>query len=152
MLAVPPLPALELRGGQRATVESWSRGAGVLRLRHGGTEALVRVERCAAGRLRDAYPVAAHDVELVLETDPRAETVPALLRTLAEAVSAADPRCRRVVYAVPEGDRTATEHAEAAGFRYVVDIDVADRQLSLLVREPGWVTNTDMDLDHVPGT
>lgn len=62
----------------------------------------MRVERCAAGRRQDAYPVAAHDVELVPETDERAKTIPALLRTMAEAVDAAAPaaagsctRCRK---------------------------------------------------------
>ena len=45
--------------------------------------------------------------------------------------------------------------AESAGFRYVVDVDVPDEdgvveQLSLLVREPDFVTHVDMDLDHVP--
>lgn len=152
MLAVPALPVLNVQGAWRSTAESWSRRAGRLRLREGDAETMVRVERCAAGRLRDAYPVGAHDVELVLETDQDAKTVPALLRTLVAAVRAADPRCRRVVYAVAEGDRIATEYAEAAGFRYVVDIDVQHKQLSLLVHEPEWVTHTDTDLDHVPGT
>ncbi|GCE44881.1 hypothetical protein Rhow_000507 [Rhodococcus wratislaviensis] len=42
--------------------------------------------------------------------------------------------------------------AEAAGFRYVVDVDVAESELSLLVSEPGWVTEVDIDLEHVPGS
>jgi hypothetical protein len=77
---------------------------------------------------------------------------PEALGLLLRAVLAADPDCRRVVHAVPEGDRTAIEAAEAAGFRYVVDVDLHDRQLSLLVAEPGWVTATDLDLDRVPGS
>ncbi|MEU9448906.1 hypothetical protein [Streptomyces sp. NPDC048277] len=153
MPAVPGLPALTVEGAGRATVESWNRRSGSLRLRRGGTEALVRVERCAAGRLRDAYPVSAHDVELVLDrAEQRAATAPVLLGALVRAVRAADPRCRRVVYAVAEGDRVATEHAEAAGFRYAVDVDLRDEPLSLLVHEPDWVTHTDMDLDRVPGS
>ncbi|MGP3962073.1 hypothetical protein ACTWPT_39400 [Nonomuraea sp. 3N208] len=107
--------------------------------------ARVRLERCAAGRLRDAYPVAAHDVELQVDG---AGTE--LLLALVDAVSVADPRCRRVVYAVQEGDLPRIAAAEAAGFRYVVDVDLADAQLSLLVAEPGWATRTDTDLDHVP--
>lgn len=152
MLAVPALPVLRVDGAARTTVESWSRRAGRLRLGAGGAEITVRVERCAAGRLKDAYPVGAHDVEVVLETDQGTETASALLRTLVRAVRAADPRCRRVVYAVAEGDRNAADRAASAGFRYVVDVDLADRQLSLLVHEPDWVTDTDADLDHVPGT
>ncbi|RVX38879.1 hypothetical protein EDD27_1207 [Nonomuraea polychroma] len=110
-------------------------------------DADVRLERCATGRLRDAYPVAAHDLELRVN-----EATTGLLRALVEAVSVADPRCRRVVYAVPEGDLAGIAAAEAAGFRYVVDVDLADAQLSLLVAEPAWVTRTDMDLDNVPDT
>ncbi|MEU6408200.1 hypothetical protein [Microbispora sp. NPDC046933] len=106
----------------------------------------VRLERCAAGRLRHAYPVAAHDIEL-----QAAEADAGLLRALVDAVAEADPQCRRVVYAVPEGDLDRMAVAEAAGFRYVIDVDLADAQLSLLVVEPEWVTRTDMDLDHVPG-
>ncbi|MEU6729342.1 hypothetical protein ABZ917_37050 [Nonomuraea wenchangensis] len=112
--------------------------------RHG---AGVRLERCAAGRLRDAYPVAAHDLELrVAEADAE------LLRALVDDIAAADPQCRRVVYAVPQGDLDRMAVGEAAGFRYVVDVDLADEQLSLLVAEPEWVTRTDMDLNHVPGS
>lgn len=152
MLSIPALPQLDVEGTWQTTRESWSRLTGTLRLRRRDTDVLVRVERCAAGRLRDAYPVAAHDVELALESDQRAQTVPALLRTLLEAVRVADPRCRRVVYAVGEGDRVAQQHAEAVGFRFVVDVDLQDRQLSLLVHEPEWVTRTDTDLGHLPGT
>ncbi|GAA4965842.1 hypothetical protein HD597_007027 [Nonomuraea thailandensis] len=107
----------------------------------------VRLERCAAGRLRDAYPVAAHDLEVQA---PEADA--GLLRAVVDAVAQADPHCRRVVYAVPEGDLNRMAVAESAGFRYVVDVDLADAQLSLLVAEPEWVTRTDMDLDHVPGS
>ncbi|MFG2937796.1 hypothetical protein [Streptomyces sp. NPDC048282] len=152
MFAVPELPAVTVEGVGETTVESWNRRWGRLRLLDGDRRTLVRVERCAAGRLRDAYPAGAHDVEVVVESAGRGDPAPALLRTLVDAVRAADPRCRRIVYAAEEGDRTATEYAEAAGFRYVVDIDLKDRRLSLMVHEPGWVTGTDMDLDHVPGT
>ncbi|MGP3911331.1 hypothetical protein [Nonomuraea sp. 10N515B] len=107
--------------------------------------ARVRLERCAAGRLREAYPVAAHDIELQVD-----EAGTELLRALVDSVSVADPRCRRVVYAVPEGDLARIAAAESAGFRYVVDVDLADAQLSLLVAEPAWVTRTDMDLGQVP--
>jgi len=38
------------------------------------------------------------------------------------------------------------------GFRHVVDVDVPGEELSLLVREPEWVTQVDADLDRVPGS
>ncbi|MEU6251398.1 hypothetical protein [Streptomyces sp. NPDC047043] len=59
---------------------------------------------------------------------------------------------REPVYAVPEGDRASMAAAETAGFRYAVDVELRDQQLSLLVAEPDWVTVTGMDLDHVPGS
>ncbi|WP_055523930.1 hypothetical protein [Streptomyces graminilatus] len=155
MLAVPALPDLTVEGPWQVTVETWSRREGRLRVRGAEADAdtVVRIERCAAGRLRDAYPVGAHDVELVLEPEQqRARRAPALLRALALAVHAADVRCRKVVYAVEEDDRAGMDRAEAAGFRYVVDTDLQERRLSLLVHEPAWVTHTDMDLDRVPGS
>ncbi|MFF6787229.1 hypothetical protein [Streptomyces sp. NPDC012510] len=152
MLTVPALPALDVPGPWQTTVESWTRFTGSLRMRGPSGEVVVAVERCAAGRLRDAYPVGARDVELLIHTGLRAETLPNILRPLVRAVRAADPGCRRVVYAVTEGDRAGVEAAEATGFRYAVDVDLQDKQLSLLVAEPDWVTVTDMDLDHVPGT
>ncbi|MER7045058.1 hypothetical protein [Streptomyces jumonjinensis] len=154
MPAIPPLPELAVPDAYRTTVESWQRFTGSLRLHGQGTEAAVQVERCAAGRLQGAYPAGAHDVEVRIESEVRGDVLTTLLRTLVGAVRAADARCRRIVYAVDEGGVEKIEAAEAAGFRYVVDVDVQDLELSLLVAEPSWVTATDMDLDlaHVPGT
>ncbi|GLZ11998.1 hypothetical protein Acsp04_22330 [Actinomadura sp. NBRC 104425] len=152
MTEVPPIPVLHLEGGWQVAVEDWKRCSGRLRLRDGGVDAGVHVERCAAGRLRDAYPVGARDVEVQVTDAVADEALTALLRELAEAVQRADPECRRVVYAAPEGDADQVAAAECAGFRRVVDVDLADRQLSLLVVEPDWVTRTDIDLDHVPET
>ncbi|TMR89437.1 hypothetical protein [Nonomuraea basaltis] len=148
MTAVPPLPLLDLDADWQATVQAWTRSAGRLHVHGDGVNADVRVERCAAGRLRDSYPVGSHDMELRVCGEPLAE----ILRTLADAVTKADPQCRRVVYAAPEGDLERVAAAESAGFRYVVDVDLADEQLSLLVAEPDRVTTTDMDLGHVPET
>lgn len=108
----------------------------------------VSAERCATGRLRSAYPVSEHDVEIRV---PGADAE--LLRSAIAEVMAADPACRRIVYAVAEGDLIATTAAEAAGFRYVVDVDLPDgAALSLLVVEPDWVTATDHDTDAITAT
>ncbi|MGN9842631.1 hypothetical protein ACTMTI_31340 [Nonomuraea sp. H19] len=148
MTAVPSLPAIDVDDGWQATVEAWTRRAGRLHLHRDGVVADVRVERCAAGRLREAYPVGAHDLELRVCGGPLAE----LLRTLFDAVTKADPACRRVVYAAQEGALEEVAAAQAAGFRHVVDVDLVDEQLSLLVAEPAGVRGTDVDLDRVPGT
>lgn len=116
-----------------------------------GTTVDATLERCTNGRLRDAYPVAEHDIEIRLDDAPTDELA-ALLRTLSAAVQEADPQCRRVVFGAPRGDLATLAAAENAGFRYVVDVDLADTSLSLAVGEPSWVTSVDMDLDRVPGT
>jgi hypothetical protein len=110
----------------------------------------VVLERCAAGRLRDAYPVAEHDIEVQLTGTslPRPQLT-SLLSEVVAAVEAADPACRRIVFAVPEGDLDRISAAEEAGFRYVVDVDLPDSSLSLLVAEPTWVTRIDSDDDAV---
>ena len=115
---------------------------------------MIRVERCLTGRLASAYPVAGHDVELRVEDVP-AEQLVALLREHSDRILAEDPACRKVVFAAHVGDLAAVAAAEAAGFRYVVDVDVPEarggtEELSLLVREPDFVTAVDMDLDRVP--
>ena len=109
--------------------------------------ASVLFERCVAGRLSRAYPAAAHDVELRASSPSVAE-----LRSWADKAFAADERCRRVVYAVAAGDAVGSENAREAGFRHVVDVDLADEELELWVVEPDWVTKTDVDLDRVPGS
>jgi hypothetical protein len=65
----------------------------------------------------------------------------------------ADPACRRVVFASDAAALDRIAAAEAAGYRYVVDVDVeADEQLSLLVTEPGHLTQEPLDVGDMPGT
>ncbi|MCK8616298.1 hypothetical protein [Gordonia sp. C13] len=93
-------------------------------------------------------------------TDASPEDLISSLSVVISAARQADPECRKVVFAVerdgPEQARSRAIRtiaaAEAAGLRYVVDVDVPGHELSLLVSEPDWVTEVDMDLDHVPGT
>ncbi|MCH5672870.1 hypothetical protein [Streptomyces gilvus] len=145
MLTVPALPDLALPG-------AGGRFSAAVRLEVGGEATTVHVERCAAGRLRDTYPVAAHDVEVRPDPHLHGPELSAVLGQLAAAIRVADGRCRRVVYAVDAPDPARVAAAEEAGFRYVVDVDVAGREHSLLVAEPGWVTATDMALERVPGS
>ncbi|HKT04002.1 MAG TPA: hypothetical protein VJT31_31115 [Rugosimonospora sp.] len=103
--------------------------------------------RCAPGRLHDAYPAGEHDIEIRLPGGADME----LLRRLSAAIETDSPRCRRIVYAAPEGDLADIAAAEAADFRYVVDVDVPGASLSLLVAEPGWVTQIGtVDVPTVP--
>lgn len=111
-----------------------------------------RVERCAVGRLRDSYPVHSHDVEIRVPEQLRGPGLSAELQKAARDALAEDPRCRRVVYSAPADDPSAREAAIAAGFRFVVDVDLPGQEVSLFVLEPAWVTTVDMDLDRVPGT
>ncbi|WP_216896741.1 hypothetical protein [Nocardia alni] len=133
---------------------SWSRTRGRLLLGHGESRAAtVELQRCAVGRLRHSYPVGARDTEVRLAELSGSGALTDVLRSVAAAIREAEPLCRKVVYAVEsDGGRPATVAAvEAAGFRYVVDVDVADAELSLFVCEPDWVTGADIDLDSVPG-
>lgn len=106
----------------------------------------IRVRRARAGDLVDAYPAGSHDVELL----PPADASAALLAQAAEEAFAVDPRCRRVVLAVPEGDLQAIARAEDAGFRYVVDVEIRAGGRSLLVREPDWVLAQPHVLEDIP--
>jgi hypothetical protein len=83
---------------------------------------------------------------------PRSSRLTAFLDELGAAILAADRACRRVVVAVAPDDLAAISAAESVCFRHVVDVDVPGEELSLLVREPEWVTQVDADLDRMPGT
>ncbi|GAA4788982.1 hypothetical protein FRX94_06695 [Corynebacterium canis] len=89
--------------------------------------------------LRHTYPFGQHDVELTYGTADE-------LRTDTAAIFAAEPRCRRVVVAVPEGDLEAIAECESAGYRYVLDVQLRDgKEVSLMVNEPEWVTSKDKE-------
>ncbi|NBM20910.1 hypothetical protein [Streptomyces sp. GC420] len=152
MITVPAAPDLHLDPRWEAVPVRRGRHMSHLRVTGHGTGIDVRVERCAAGRLRHTYPAGARDMEVRVDGPCPRETLAALLRSLADAVDAADPSCRRIVFAAASGDRGSVTAAQSAGFRYVTDVDLGREELSLLVAEPAWVTRTDIDLDRVPGS
>ncbi|MFD5259191.1 hypothetical protein ACFWM5_41125 [Streptomyces bobili] len=154
MISVPPLPDLQLTA--RWNVSPLRRWPHAQELRISRTDEaaagpVIRIERCAAGRLRDTYPVAAHDVEIQAGACS-VEDLPHLLTAVTENLGATDPRCRRLVLAVPADDLVRLTAAESAGFRYVVDVDLGTAEHSLLTWEPAWATQNDPNLDRVPGT
>jgi hypothetical protein len=144
------MPLIRAEGWTIVSQQS-SRHATKFVLTKAGTNLDATLERCAHGRLRDAYPVAERDIEIRLD-DLLTDELTALLDALSVAVQQADPQCRRVVFGANRGDLATLAAAEKAGFRYVVDVDLARASLSLTVTEPSWVTSVDMDLDRVPGT
>lgn len=155
-----PLPRLTFDAPWSAETVWWSSARARFVLgRDGGHAVTVDLSRCARGRLRRAYPVAARDVEVQLPDVIAADDLTTVLRVVAQAVRESDPLCRKVIHAVdcdgtggrPLGGSVALAAAERAGFRHVVDVDIAEAQLSLLVAEPDWVTEVDIDLDRVPG-
>ena len=119
-----------------------------LRFDHHGSAIEFSARRCADGRLRHAYPVGAHDVELAITDDAASQGVTRPLAALAQTILNSDINCRRVVFAAPASDAAMVYAAEAAGFRYVIDVDVPGAELSLLVAEPNWIT--ELDGDRVP--
>ncbi|MCG5220908.1 hypothetical protein [Streptosporangium sp. KLBMP 9127] len=153
-MSIPPLPIPVLGPRWHATTaDGWSRTAGRLLVTIGGIRMPVLLERCAAGRLRDAYPVSGHDTEVRFAAGPPGgEPARALLRELAGAIQQADPLCRRVVCGATVGDDILFDAAQGAGFRYVVTVDVAAGSIRLFVAEPAWVTAVDLNLDQVPQT
>ncbi len=118
---------------------------------NGGTPHEVRARFAVRGPLGTAYPAGIADLEL----DLRGLGDPDALRGLGEQILRENPACRRVVLPVPAGDLDAIGFAEDAGFRYVVDVDVAGErgeitELSLLVLEPGWVADAPTAVDDLP--
>ncbi|MFM1724803.1 hypothetical protein ABEU20_003398 [Rhodococcus sp. PAM 2766] len=117
----------------------------------GGTSHEVRARFAVRGPLGNAYPAGIADVEL----DLRGLGDTAVLGDLAERILRENPQCRRIVLPVPAGDLDAIGFGEDAGFRYVVDVDIPGEreevtELSLLVREPGWVADAPTAVDDLP--
>lgn len=149
-MTFPTLPALNLPESWSVAVHQVGRTRSEYVLRPpDSAELSVIVERSGAGRLADSYPVSTHDIE-VRVSGARPGTLTLVLAQVAAAVQQDDPHCRRVVFAAPVRDLAVIAAAEQAGFRYVVDVDIAGGSVSLMVVEPAWVTRVDMDLDRVP--
>jgi hypothetical protein len=123
-----------------------------VRLRYSFEGAAIEIgaRRSVDGWLRDAYPISHHDVELHCVNGFASQGFTAALAELSQAIFAADSHTRRVVFAAAAGDEAAVSAARAAGFRYVLDVDVPGADLSLLVAEPDWVTTRDASLDQIP--
>lgn len=106
----------------------------------------VSVAFVASTPIAAAYPAGARD-RLI---GPDAQAGSPAIQLVSEQVMAADPACRRLVLAVDEGDVAGIARGEAAGYRYVLDVDVPGRSLSLLTAEPDWVLEDSRHLDDVP--
>lgn len=103
--------------------------------REGADLGSVAVRHTLTGRLSEAYPVGARDLEVEVHTeDPQA------LWAATHEIFEHDSACRRIVLATNVGDIPAIDFGERAGYRYVVDVEIpGDIELSLLVAEPEWV-------------
>ncbi|MDO4606022.1 MAG: hypothetical protein Q4B12_01710 [Bowdeniella nasicola] len=101
----------------------------------GAPAGYVLLRHTLTGRLQEAYPVGARD----LEVEPHMED-PAALQAATHWIFQDDTACRRVVLATAAEDIPAIDFGERAGYRYVVDVEIAgDVELSLLAAEPEWV-------------
>jgi hypothetical protein len=145
-MTIPPLRALKLD-------TEWTQlsddGRDVrLRFHQKGNAIEFSARRCAEGRLRDAYPVSAHDVELNVSTRVAPQGITRPLAALTQTILNSDHSCRRVVFAAASDDAATVSAVEAAGFRCVLDVDVPGAELSLLVAEPSWIL--ELDDDRIP--
>ncbi|MFB0832980.1 hypothetical protein ACX8Z9_01755 [Arthrobacter halodurans] len=106
----------------------------------------VSVALVVRSELDAAYPASVRDRLLKPSDDATAEA----LQLVSELVMDAHPSCRRLVVSTPEGDVAQIARAEKAGYRYVVDVDLPDRSVSLMAAEPGWVLEESRRIDDVP--
>lgn len=145
----PPIAVPRLASSLAATAVAATRHSLDLRIRPAsGPATTIRLQRCAAGHLRDSYPTGAYDIEIDAPTALSGE----ILAILVPAIQDAEPHCRRIVVAPSTDDDRAVAAALSAGFRLVTDVDLPDAHLALLVAEPHWVTVHDTDPATVPGT
>ncbi|WP_120005615.1 hypothetical protein [Nesterenkonia muleiensis] len=114
---------------------------------HGGTAAgRIRVSRVVSTAYEVTYPVGTQDRLLEVSDDAAAEAI----QLVSEHLFAHATHCRRLVIACPEEDVEQIAQAEQAGYRYVVDVDLPDRSVSLMTAEPQWVLEQSRNIDIVP--
>lgn len=138
-----PLPP-SWRCSAVAAPEGWA--AAYVVTENGSPAGEVNVAFVASTPLATAYPAGLRD-RLI---QPSPESGAQAVQIVSEQIMAADPACRRLVLAVEEGDVAGVARGEAAGYRYVLDVDVPGRSLSLLAAEPDWVLEDSRHLDNVP--
>ncbi|MEV6161943.1 GNAT family N-acetyltransferase [Streptomyces sp. NPDC052052] len=132
------------------------RAYSVSRGHDGQPVARLTVHRVVHHPLRGCYPVGAHDLLLELVVTPPhapATAVPdtaELLGSLAAALFAADPSCRRIMTAPAVEDIAAQERYAAGGFRPVAEADVREGTVLLMVVEPEQVTTIATSLSDMP--
>lgn len=118
-----------------------------LSIEHSGNPVtIVSVKRVVDTNFGLTYPSGLLDRILIL-----APLVPAeAIQLASEFMMDADPACRRLIIACEEGDVAAIGVAEAAGYRYVVDVDLHSGSYALLTAEPDWVLEESRNIDEVP--
>jgi len=144
---MPVLPAL----GDGWTLRPAGHGGHTYLASHpDGPEAFtVGVRRVWQDPLRAAYPIGAHDIAVRL--DPSApERAAGLLRALAPALFAADPRCRRIVAAPHEDDPRTQRVLADGGFRRVAEADLPGGPVVLFAAEPPHIAGLSTALDDMP--
>ncbi|APF41144.1 hypothetical protein [Neomicrococcus aestuarii] len=115
---------------------------------NGEDRGTVNVASAARHPVGDSYPSGTRDRYL----EPSEHAVAGAIQLVSEHIMKSDPHCRRLVLATDEGDVEQIARGEAAGYRYVVDVDLKDRSVSLLAAEPAWVLEESRNIDDVPGT
>lgn len=117
--------------------QAWTNGDAEIHLRHTLTS-----------HLRPSYPVGARDWEVMVASGD-ADGV----RALVGHVFATDAQCRRVILPVDPEDADGAARAGAAGFREVVEVELADgSDLVLWVAEPQWVLDQPTAIELMPQT
>lgn len=114
--------------------------------RASGPVATVGVARVVDSEFAATYPSGLRDRLVLPDEGAPAEAI----QLASEFVMETDPACRRLVLACAEDDLEAIGTAEAAGYRYVVDVDLHRGSFALLTAEPAWVLEESRNIDEVP--
>jgi hypothetical protein len=118
-----------------------------LAVRHAGSHvATLGVKRVVDSEFATTYPSGLRDRLLLPEAGAPAEAI----QLASEFVMETEAACRRLVLACAEDDLEAIGIAEAAGYRFVVEVDLHSGSFALLAAEPAWVLEESRNIDEVP--
>jgi hypothetical protein len=130
-----------------ATVATLPGHDSTLEVSHAGSHvATCGVLRVVDSEFAATYPSGLRDRLLLPEPGASAEAI----QLASEFVMGSDPACRRLVLATAEDDLEAIGVAEAAGYRFVVEVDLHRGSFALLIAEPVWVLEESRNIDEVP--
>lgn len=112
----------------------------------GSLVARVNVTLVLGSEFEASYPAGLRDRLMTVTERGPAQAI----QIASEFVMSVDRSCRRIVMACAEDDIESIARSEAAGYRFIVEVDTYSGSYALLAAEPDWVMEKSRNIDDIP--